>query len=68
MGSSCSEEKGPKYLQIVKEAYAIEKKNGNNLWQDAIQKEMENVRLHSKLYQGQEATQWVSSYQLPHCV
>ena len=36
---------GLKLLKTVSEAYAIDKKNGNTLWQDAIQKEMENVKI-----------------------
>ena len=31
--------------KMVKEAYAIDKKNRNTLWQDAKQKEMENVKI-----------------------
>ena len=30
---------------MVKEVYAIDEKNGNNLWQDAIQKETEYVKI-----------------------
>ena len=30
---------------MVKEAIVINKKNGNTLWQEAIQKEMENVKV-----------------------
>ena len=34
---------------MVTEAYAIDKKNGITLWQDAIQKEMENVKIECKI-------------------
>ena len=36
---------GIKLHKIVNEAYAIEEKNRNTLWQDAIQKEMEYVKI-----------------------
>ena len=35
---------GLKLPKTAIEAYAIDKKNGNTLWQDAIQKEMENEK------------------------
>ena len=29
----------------VKEAYALDEKNGNTLWRDAINREMENLKV-----------------------
>ena len=36
----------------VEEAYAIDKKNGNKLWQEAIEMEMKKIRDAFKLYNG----------------
>ena len=47
---------------MVSEAYAIDKKNGNTLWHNAFQKEMENYI--PDYTQGQEAPQWVLVCQL----
>ena len=30
---------------MIKEVYALDEKNRNTLWQDAIQKEMEDVKI-----------------------
>jgi hypothetical protein len=38
----------------VDEAYAIDKANNNNLWTDAIAKEMKNVRVAFKILEGDE--------------
>ena len=38
--------------KTVEEAYAIDKKNGNTLWADAINMEMKRIRDAFKLYQG----------------
>ena len=34
-----------KLPKMVNEAYAVDEKDGNTLWQDAVQKEMENVKI-----------------------
>ena len=34
---------------MVNEAYTIDEKNGNTLWQDAIQEEIENVKIAFKI-------------------
>ena len=36
---------GLKLPKMVNEVYPIDKKNSNTLWQDAIQKEIENVKI-----------------------
>ena len=36
---------GPKLSKIVNEAYTIDEKNGNTIWQHDIQKEIENVKI-----------------------
>ena len=40
---------GVRVPKSVKEAYAIDKENGNKLWQEAIKLEMENVKVAFKL-------------------
>ena len=35
--------------KMVNEAYTIDEKNGNTLWQDAIQEEIENVKIAFKI-------------------
>ena len=38
-------------LKTLEQNYALDAKNGNTFWEDAISKEMENVRWHLKSYQ-----------------
>ena len=40
---------GVEIPNTVKEALELDKKNGNNLWRDAIEKEMKNVKVAFKL-------------------
>ena len=47
---------------MIKEAVEIDKKNGNTLWQDAIQKEMEKVKI--TLTEGE---MMLNGYQYANC-
>jgi hypothetical protein len=38
------------------EAVKLDEENGNNLWQDAIRKDMNNIRIAFKVINGEEAT------------
>ena len=40
--------------RTVREAYELDKKNGNTLWADAIKKEMENVRVAFQIFEDGE--------------
>ena len=40
--------------RTVREAYELDKKNGNTLWADAIKKEMENVRVAFQIFKDGE--------------
>ena len=51
---------GHELPKMVNDAYPIEKKKKNTLWQDTIQKEMENVKIANPNYmyvEGQLAKQ-----------
>ena len=41
--------------KMYEEALKIEKQNGNRLWQDAIDKDIENVQIPFELYEGNSA-------------
>ena len=43
---------GIRVPKTVQEAISIDNENGNNLWRDALLKEMENVRPAFELYEG----------------
>ena len=45
---------GIRIPKSVKEAKELDQQNGNTLWWDAILKEMANVRIAFKLFDGQE--------------
>jgi hypothetical protein len=40
--------------KIAREAYAIDKKDGDTLWADAIAKEMKNVRVAFNILEGNQ--------------
>ena len=40
--------------KTVKEPYAIDEKNGNTLWQDAMQEEMENMKIALTIPEGEK--------------
>ena len=50
---------------MVKEAIAIDEKNENTLWQDALQREMENVKISFQTIPEGESPP--NAYQYVHC-
>ena len=52
----CTHKFGIELPKSVKDAYALDKKNGNTFWADAISKEMENVKVaFDIMHDGQKA-------------
>jgi hypothetical protein len=51
----CTHKFGIEVLKTVEEAYRLDKANGNDFWQNAIQKEMNDVMVAFKLLKDDES-------------